>query len=341
MPTTGLFANPCKMCSRVSGEDTSPERPTGVEGSQRDANPCKMCRSKKFARNPFRMRTSKTKDLKSFRIRTYEKNLYLSPSTSSLLITSCSSPVRGKLASQTMPDEPANDAGKLFDEYAKSYELALSTALAPSGEGREYFAEGRVCWLKRCLTASGQAPKSILDFGCGDGSTTPLLQRELNAEACTGVDVSPKSLEVAREHFATNHIQYKLIDDLKGEPQFDLAYCNGVFHHIPLDSRVDAAAIIRKSLKPGGLFSFWENNAWNPATRYVVSRCPFDKDAILLSPFEARSLLRKAGFEILRTDYRFIFPHALRGLRSIEDVVYKLPLGAQFQILCRKPKEVA
>ena len=247
-----------------------------------------------------------------------------------------------------MPDQPTNDAGKLFDEYAKSYELALSTALAPSGESREYFAEGRVRWLKHCLSAAGHAPKSVLDFGCGDGSTTPLLQRELNADSCTGVDVSPKSLEVAREHFATERIQYRLIEDLKGDPQFDLAYCNGVFHHIPLAARVDAAAIIRKSLKPGGLFSFWENNAWNPATRYVVSRCPFDKDAILLSPFEARSLLKKAGFEILRTDYRFIFPHALRGLRSIEDVVYKLPLGAQFQVLCRRhlekasaPKEVA
>jgi SAM-dependent methyltransferase len=238
-----------------------------------------------------------------------------------------------------MPDQPLNDAGKLFDEYARSYELALSTALAPSGEGREYFAEGRVRWLKRCLSAFNETPKSVLDFGCGDGSTTPLLQRELSAESCVGADVSPKSLEVAREHFATDRIQYKLIDDLKDAAQFDLAYCNGVFHHIPLAARVDAARIIFDSLKPGGLFSFWENNAWNPATRYVVSRCPFDKDAILLSPFEARSLLRRARFEILRTDYRFIFPHALRGLRRVEDVVYKLPLGTQFQVLCRKPKE--
>ena len=240
-----------------------------------------------------------------------------------------------------MSDQPSHDAGKLFDEYAKSYELALSTALAPSGEGREYFAEGRVRWLKRCLAALNVTPKVVLDFCCGDGSTTPLLQRELNADSCVGADVSLKSLEVAREHFATGRIQYKLIDDLKAAAQFDLAYCNGVFHHIPMAARVDAARIILNSLKPGGLFSFWENNAWNPATRYVVSRCPFDKDAILLSPPEARSLLKKAGFEILRTDYRFIFPHALRGLRGIEDIVYKLPLGAQFQILCRKPEEVA
>lgn len=234
-------------------------------------------------------------------------------------------------------DQPLSDARELFDEYAKSYELALSNALAPSGENREYFAEGRIRWLKRCLSTLAENPMTVLDFGCGDGSTTPLLQRGLNAESCLGVDVSAKSLQLAKEHFATDQIHYQLIEDLRSEAQFDLAYCNGVFHHIPLAARVDAAGIIRNSLKPGGLFSFWENNAWNLATHYVMSRCPFDKEAILVSPLEARTLLKQAGFEILRTDFRFIFPRALRGLRRIEDVVYKLPLGAQYQVLCRRP----
>ncbi len=52
---------------------------------------------------------------------------------------------------------------------------ALSNAIAPSGEGREYFAEGRVAWLKRCLDEIKQPVNSLLDFGCGDGATTPLL----------------------------------------------------------------------------------------------------------------------------------------------------------------------
>ena len=44
------------------------------------------------------------------------------------------------------------DAEKLFDEYSASYEQALSSALAVSGEGREYFADQRVSWLKRFST---------------------------------------------------------------------------------------------------------------------------------------------------------------------------------------------
>ncbi len=232
--------------------------------------------------------------------------------------------------------ERANSAQELFDGYAKSYDAALSSALAPSGESREFFARGRVEWLRRCLGELGASPRRVLDFGCGDGSTTPLLQRMLGAESCIGVDVSPKSLDIARATHATERIRFELISHVRSDWRMDLAYCNGVFHHIALDARPEALAMIRDALKPGGLFAFWENNAWNPATRYVMSRCPFDEEAILISPREAKAMLGKAGFEVVRTDFRFIFPRALRGLRKLEDLVYRLPLGAQYQVLCRK-----
>ena len=54
---------------------------------------------------------------------------------------------------------PMSDAGDLFDQYAAAYEQALSAAIAPAGESREYFAEGRVAWLKRCLREAKQTPQ--------------------------------------------------------------------------------------------------------------------------------------------------------------------------------------
>jgi SAM-dependent methyltransferase len=231
-----------------------------------------------------------------------------------------------------------NDAGDLFDQYAAAYEEALSTALAPAGEGREYFAGGRVAWLKRCLLEAKQTPHSLLDFGCGDGATTPLLFEALKAESAVGIDVSAKSLELARKHHATERIRFESIGEFHASGQMDLAYCNGVFHHIPPPQRAEALTMVNRALRVGGLFSFWENSPWSPATRYVMSRCAFDLDAIMLTPPEARSLLREGGFEILRTDFRFIFPRALRALRKIEDFVYRLPLGTQYQILCRKTR---
>jgi SAM-dependent methyltransferase len=229
-----------------------------------------------------------------------------------------------------------SDAGDLFDEYAVAYEGALANAIAPSGESREYFAEGRVAWLSRCLIECGEKPGALLDFGCGDGATTPLLLAVLHADSAIGVDVSAKSLAIARKNHATPQIRFDSIGEFQPSGKMDLAYCNGVFHHIAPAHRAEALALVIRALRMGGLFSFWENNPWSLATRYVMSRCAFDCDAITLTPPEARRLLRAGGFEILRTDFRFIFPRILRALRKIEGLVYRLPLGTQYQILCRR-----
>ena len=228
------------------------------------------------------------------------------------------------------------ESEELFDQYAAAYEDALSNALQPSGEGREYFAEGRVAWLKRCLDELKLPANSLLDFGCGDGATTPLLLRTLNAQSALGVDVSAKSLEIARKEHGSDQIDFESIAEFQPSGQMDLAYCNGVFHHIVPTQRAKALSLVQGALRGGGLFSFWENNPWSLATRYVMSRCAFDCDAIMLSPPGARALLKEGSFEILRTDFRFIFPKSLRALRRLEDWIYRVPLGTQYQILCRK-----
>lgn len=91
------------------------------------------------------------------------------------------------------------------------------------------------------------------------------------------------------------------------------------------------------SLRPDGLLAFCENNPWNPGARMVMRRCPFDRDALPISPRLARRLLRDAGFSLLRTDFLFVFPRRLRCLRFIEPAVASLPLGAQYLVLCRAP----
>ncbi len=83
------------------------------------------------------------------------------------------------------------------------------------------------------------------------------------------------------------------------------------------------------------MFAFWENNPWNPGTRYIMSRVSFDANAITITPPEARRLLRAAGFAIVRTDTLFWFPRALRMLRPLEPLLSALPLGGQYLVLCR------
>ena len=68
-----------------------------------------------------------------------------------------------------------------------------------------------------------------------------------------------------------------------------------------------------------------------------MKRIPFDRDAITLSPPQARHLMASWGFEILRTDFLFVFPKPLSIFRGLEPWLSKFPTGAQYQVLCRKP----
>ena len=224
-----------------------------------------------------------------------------------------------------------------FDKYADSYDSALLEALSASGEDKIYFAQGRIAWLAGCLRQLKIEPKSVLDYGCGTGSATPFLLDLIGAKFIIATDLSLKSLEIAKQNYGSNQIRFLLFDEHKPTEQTDLVYCNGVFHHIPPVERPGALNYIFHSLRPGGLFALWENNPWNPGTRYIMSRCVFDRDAITLSSSEAGRMLRAGGFEVLRTDFLFIFPRRLSRLRGIEPFLSQLPLGAQYQVLCRKP----
>jgi SAM-dependent methyltransferase len=223
----------------------------------------------------------------------------------------------------------------LFDTYATEYDAALAQGLSISGENKEYFARGRALWLARRLVELGEWPSTALDFGCGTGSATPYLL-EIGFTSILGIDVSAASIEEARRKQGSDRARFLPLHEYVPTGQMDLAFCNGVFHHIPMPERAAAVRLIHQSLRPQGLFSFWENNPWNPGTRYVMSRIPFDRDTATLTPPEAGRLLAGNGFDVLRTDYLFIFPRALKWLRPVERLLCRLPLGGQYQILCRR-----
>jgi trans-aconitate methyltransferase len=226
-----------------------------------------------------------------------------------------------------------------FDQYAKSYDTALAEGLAATGEDKDYFARERVRWVRRCLSSLGAPCRTVLDYGCGTGSAVPWLLAECQPERVVGVDLSVESVAQASAQHGSGRAVFHSIQSFRPAADIDLAFCNGVFHHIPIAERPTALGYIAQALRPGGLFALWENNPWNPGTRYVMSRIPFDRDAITLSVLTARRLLRFAQFEVLRTDFLFVFPRMLSALRWLEPGLAKLPLGGQYQVLCRKPAQ--
>jgi len=224
-----------------------------------------------------------------------------------------------------------------FDEYADNYDAALDRGISLSGEDKNYFARRRIDWLRYCLRGLTERPQRVMDYGCGSGSATPFLIEILGANFVLGVDTSAKSLVLARRQHGSDRVEFQPLDQYQPSGTMDLVYCNGVFHHIPPHERASAMVCICSSLLPGGIFALWENNPWNPGTRLVMSRIPFDRDAITMTVREARCLMHASGLEVLRTDFLFIFPRALKRLRGIEPLLSSFPFGAQYQILCRKP----
>lgn len=223
-------------------------------------------------------------------------------------------------------------ATALFDQFVENYEDACGRGLALSGESRDYFAQQRVAITRRLCEGRLQ-PCTILDFGCGLGHSTPYFNDAFPGAAVYGVDTSEGAIERARRVYGGDRAFFKTdVGDLAAG-SIDLIYSNGTFHHIEPADRPEVIRAIRAALKPGGLFALWENNPWNPGTRLVMRRIPFDRDAKTLSYRTAARLVTTSAFRIRGVTSHFYFPSWLAGLRRVEPALEGIPFGAQYCVL--------
>ena len=223
----------------------------------------------------------------------------------------------------------------LFD-LSQEYDAMLTKGIRLSGETKDYFAFHRVKYLRAALPAHFQ-PTRILDFGCGVGTAMPHLMSFFPDATIVGVDTAVNAIEFARKNFKSNRTRFFPLAELADLEFFDLCYTNGVFHHIEPQNRAETARRIYHVLNPNGYFALFENNPWNPGTRLVMSRIPFDRDAKMLSIPEAHHLVKKSAFHPSgRAQTLFYFPSWLAPLRFLEPSLKNLPLGAQYCILGAK-----
>lgn len=225
-----------------------------------------------------------------------------------------------------------------FDSYADDYDDQLGHGLAATGEDKTYFANGRIELLSSRLGEVSANVGTVLDYGCGTGGAAKLFFEHLGCGEYVGVDESARSIALAAAAPTELNTRFDTVSSFRPKADIDVAYANGVFHHIDPQDRGAAASLVHSALRPGGYFALWDNNPWNPGARYVMKRVPFDRDAIMLSAPEARRMLSDAGFEIIGTDFLFIFPAFLSAMRFVERPLSKLPIGGQFQVLARKPE---
>jgi len=228
-----------------------------------------------------------------------------------------------------MSDARSAPSAPKFDDYASRYRELHEQNLGPSGESTDYFGEYKL----RCLQRAGvDADAPLLDYGCGIGNVTRALARGFSD--ITGYDPSAESLRVAREQVPSASFRDS-VDDLPRD-HFETAVMSGVLHHIPPSERRRVLGQVVSSLRPGGQLFVFEHNPLNPLTRRAVATCPFDDDAILLWPWEARQLLRTSGFTDVALDYIVFFPRPLAMLRPLEPSLRWLALGAQQMLRGRR-----
>jgi 2-polyprenyl-3-methyl-5-hydroxy-6-metoxy-1,4-benzoquinol methylase len=166
------------------------------------------------------------------------------------------------------------------------------------------------------------AGKQVLDVGCGDGMNAVLLAK-LGAQV-TGIDVSPKAVEVARQRAEVNGVSERTrflcapLENADLPPGvFDVIWGDAILHH--LIGELDG--VLRRLVswaKPRGLLLFAEPINFNQTLRRIRFLIPVRTEATPderpLEPAEIRLLrthipdLHVEPFTLLGRLDRFLLP---------------------------------
>lgn len=220
-----------------------------------------------------------------------------------------------------------------FDQHVSQYRKIHTQNVKISGADSFYFAMHKAELLKN---GEADAELDLLDIGCGDGAVEIFLEKKFNHLKATGIDVSSESIAMAKSHglLRSEFMSY----DGKRLPftdeRFDIVFVAAVLHHVAFPLHPEFLSEAFRVLKPGGRIYIFEHNPFNPATRYLVRTCAFDKDARLLKAGYAADLLRKSGFVNVQKRYILFFPRMkwLGFLMKLEPALSKFPLGAQYML---------
>lgn len=174
------------------------------------------------------------------------------------------------------------------------------------------------------IRLSGLKPGArIADLGCGSGVFSNLLRQR--GYVCTGVDLSPALIRIAKKKYPGIEFIEGDVENLPfPDASFDGVLLAGILHHF--SDRSLFVAEVKRILKPGGKFVAFDPNRMNPAM-YLYR----DRSSPLYSPVgvtenerpviasEIAGTFRAAGFRAgtefhSGMKYRYIASGAVRWL---------------------------
>lgn len=111
---------------------------------------------------------------------------------------------------------------------------------------------GRHRTIFKRLKKAGLRPDSrVLEIGCGIGTVTGLIAGFLSSGRILGTDISPKSIEIAKERLGSkSNVEFLVSDmsDFSDERKFDIVVLPDVLEHIPVAEHKNLFARIRKCM---------------------------------------------------------------------------------------------
>jgi SAM-dependent methyltransferase len=219
---------------------------------------------------------------------------------------------------------------QLFDNYRSNYRDVVQSSIDFSGLPHRFFMRAKAEILRELIAQRlGAERPATLDVGCGIGSFHPLLSGMVGR--LSGIDVSPASIAQARAD--NNDVDYRYFDGKNfpfEDAGFDLVTVICVLHHIPPTEWAHFVSEVCRVVRPGGLVCVIEHNPLNPLTRLAVSRCEFDRNAVLLSAGRTLELMSKAGVTEIGARHFLLFPWDTQPARRIERALGGWPIGAQY-----------
>jgi SAM-dependent methyltransferase len=229
------------------------------------------------------------------------------------------------------------DAGD-FDRAADDYSRRVEGAVSFAGQEHGFFLDAKVAVLEETIARRfGPAVEpSLLDLGCGVGEISRRLDR--GGRRLLGADVALGVLRRAQR--ALPRRRFVRFDGRRlpfRDGGFDLVLAVCVVHHVPPRAWPGFFAEMARVVRPGGLAVVFEHNPLNPLTRWAVSRCEFDADAVLLGARTVRALLAGAGLAVGERGHLLFFPWAGGPWRWLERKLRAVPLGAQYFVAGEKP----
>ncbi|MEW6235448.1 MAG: methyltransferase domain-containing protein [Candidatus Omnitrophota bacterium] len=140
------------------------------------------------------------------------------------------------------------------------------------------FNEFRIHWfLQRCgfrdeaeMLSYFSQPQSILDAGCGSGTSSSLWLRPENRTRWYGLEISG-CIDVAKERLTNipnaHFVQGDMMKPPFRERSFEMIYALGTLHHTP--STEAALQSLIQFLKPGGQFLFYVYRKKSPIREFT------------------------------------------------------------------------